>query len=203
MSLPSDSIKQKCRTLRTAISRYEGTTETLQKNLIDIQARLIEAKDKIETLLSCRAFFQKEAEVAQEDVITLLSSVVSMALADVFPDPYTCVIESGIKRNSTEAVVLFEREDVKVEPKDSAGGGPVDVASFAARVAFVHLSRSQPIIIADEPFKYVSRNLLSKCPEMLHMLSEKLGMQFIIISHLEEVIADADNVITIHKGCVK
>ena len=197
MSLPSDSIKQKCRTLRTAISRYEGTTETLQKNLIDIQARLIEAKDKIETLLSCRAFFQKE------DSKVITSSVVSMALADVFPDPYTCVIESGIKRNSTEAVVLFEREDVKVEPKDSAGGGPVDVASFAARVAFVHLSRSQPIIIAYEPFKYVSRNLLSKCPEMLHMLSEKLGMQFIIISHLEEVIADADNVITIHKGCVK
>ena len=52
-------------------------------------------------------------------------------------------------------------------------------------------------MIADEPFKFVSADYMPKIPEMLKMLSEKLKMQFILVSHIDAIIEGADNVITI------
>ena len=139
--------------------------------------------------------------MVQKEIVDTISNLMSMALADIFPDPYTCVIETGIKRNATEAKILFEKNGMKLDPKDAVGGGPIDVASFSGRVAFVHLSGDRKVIIGDEPFKFVSRDLLNKCPEMLKTLTT-LGHQFILISHLPEVIEAADNIIEVENGSV-
>ena len=202
MTYPSDCLRDRHTKISKVIAQRKADKDAVLSNIAHLEEKIENSRKVHNALLTCRVFFQKEAEVAQEDVVNVLSGVTSMALADIFPDPYTCVIETGIKRNSTEAVILFEKDKVKVEPKDATGGGPIDVGSFAARVAFTHLSQARPLIVADEPFKFVSRNLLSKCPEMLHMLSEKLGMQFIIVSHLEEVIEAADTKIYVQGGRV-
>ncbi len=153
-------------------------------------------------MLKAREFFQSEAEIAQKETVDTISMVITRALEDIFPDPYGCVVKTGIKRNSTEAQIMFVRNGNEIDPKDSAGGGPIDVASFAGRVAFVHLSGDRGLIICDEPFKFVSRDFLYKCPEMLKTLSDLLGHQFILISHLPEVIEAADNLIEIENGVV-
>ena len=117
----------------------------------------------------------------------------------MFPDDYECVIEftgSGAK------LYLKKGEDIIEDPINSVGGGVIDIASFAARVAFIFLSGSSRTLIADEPFKAVSSDLRVKIPEMLQLLSEKLGVQFIIVSHLQEIIEGADNVVFIKDGAV-
>ena len=86
---------------------------------------------------------------------------------------------------------------------DSISGGMIDVAAFAARVGFIFLKGSRRVLIADEPFKGVSDDFKSRCPEMLRLLSEQLGMQFIIISHMKGMIDGADNVLTISNGELK
>lgn len=187
--------------LKDKIADLKGQKKAVENQITDMETVLDETALNIDGLTKAREFFQHQADIAQKEIVDTISNLISMALADIFPDPYTCVIETGIKRNATEANILFEKDGMRLEPKDSVGGGPIDVASFAGRVAFVHLSGDSKVIIGDEPFKFVSRDLLDRCPEMLKTLTS-LGHQFILISHLPEVIEAADTIIEIEAGKV-
>ena len=181
------------------VERMKGQKEAIEKQVENLEESLDLIVLNIDGLSKAREFFQFQADAVQKEVVDTISNLISMALADIFPDPYECVIHTGIKRNATEASILFEKGGMLLEPKDAVGGGPIDVASFAGRVAFVHLSGDRRTIIGDEPFKFVSRDLLDRCPEMLKTLTA-LGHQFILISHLPEVINAADNIIEVESG---
>ena len=71
-----------------------------------------------------------------------------------------------------------------------SGGGAIDVASFALRVACLMLSRSQPrkILILDEPFKMISRDHnRQRVRELIETLSKEMGIQIILITHDPEL----------------
>jgi len=74
------------------------------------------------------------------------------------------------------------------------GGGAVDVAAFALRMAFIAIRGGRPILVLDEPFKFVSVDLQNKCSDMIKELSRKLSIQVIMVSHLPEIISGADRI---------
>ena len=163
------------------------------------------AKERVVTVNKARAYFQEIAETTQRDVADTLSVIITSAIKAVFDtDEYRCEIIFGTARNQSDAkLILVKGEEEIDEPLDSISGGMIDVAAFAARVGFIFLKGSRKVLIADEPFKGVSEDFKGRCPEMLRLLSEQLGMQFIIISHMKEMIDGADNVLTISNGELK
>ena len=171
---------------------------------------IVEYTDKLEIIAEkkivtekARAFFQVHAENTQREISDTLSVIITSALRSVFPDDYECIIEFGTKRNQTEAKIIFKKgEEIIEDPINAVGGGVIDIASFAARVSFIFLSGARKVLIADEPFKAVSADLRDKIPDMLKLLSDKLDMQFIIVSHLPELINGADKVVSIKEGKV-
>ena len=172
--------------------------DSLYDTVEDLYEKLEETRTYQELILKVRAFFQNIAEEVQQEVAETICTITTSALFAVFPDdPYECKIRFKIKRNIIEAELYFERDGEEFHPVDDSGGGVIDVAAFAARVAFIFLSGAKKLLIADEPFKFVSKDYLPKIPEMLRMLSEKLNMQFIIVSHIHEIIEGADNVIRV------
>ncbi len=172
--------------------------DSLYDSVEDLYEKLEDSRSYSELIVKVRAFFQNIAEEVQQEVADTICTITTSALFAVFPDdPYECKIRFQVKRNIIEAELYFERDGEEFHPVDDSGGGVIDVASFAARVAFIFLSGSKKLLIADEPFKFVSKKHLSKIPEMLKMLSEKLKMQFIIVSHISEIIEGADNVIKV------
>jgi DNA repair exonuclease SbcCD ATPase subunit len=84
---------------------------------------------------------------------------------------------------------------------DAAGGGAVDVAAFALRVASWSMQRprTRPVIILDEPMRFLSPDLQPKASDMLQELSQKLGLQFIIVTHEEELTQQVDKVFEVLK----
>ena len=66
------------------------------------------------------------------------------------------------------------------------------MASFGARLAFWSLEKKyRPVIICDEPFKFVhGREEQENLSEMLKMLSERLGIQMIIVTQDVEIEGD-------------
>jgi DNA repair exonuclease SbcCD ATPase subunit len=51
----------------------------------------------------------------------------------------------------------------------------------------------------DEPFKNLSKDLQSKAGEILKLLSQKLGIQIIMITHEQELMEIADKTFEIQK----
>lgn len=184
--------------IENIVENNRAKIDSLYDTVEDLYEKLEETRTYNELILKVRAFFQNIAEEVQQEVAETICTITTSALFAVFPDdPYECKIRFKIKRNILEAELYFERDGEEFHPVDDSGGGVIDVAAFAARVSFIFLSGAKKLLIADEPFKFVSKDYLPKIPEMLRMLSDKLNMQFIIVSHIHEIIEGADNVIKV------
>jgi DNA repair exonuclease SbcCD ATPase subunit len=129
-----------------------------------------------------------------------VSAITNMALDSVFQGKYVFNIKFIAKRNNSEAYVsLTDKEGNELNPLDSNGGTIVDIIAFAMRLTMWRLAnpRRRNTIIMDEPMKFVSRDLVPLAGDMIKTLSDKLGIQFIIVTHIPEFVERADKVIDI------
>ena len=138
------------------------------------------------------------AKIVQEQAHKQISEVVTRCLRAVFEEEaYEFGIVFEQKRSKTEARLVFLRNGEEMDPLKSSGGGAVDVASFALRVACLMISRPtlRRTIILDEPFKFVSEEYRPKAAKILELLSIEFCIQFIMVTHLKEF--ERGNVITL------
>lgn len=130
----------------------------------------------------------------QEQLQYRISDIASMALSAVFENPYELVAEFVQRRNKTECDLFFQRDGEKIDPLNASGGGAVDIASFALRTASwaMNIPRTSDVLLLDEPFRYVSEDLISKTGEILQKIADELGLQFVIVTHEEALMDFAD-----------
>lgn len=179
---------------------YCARAEYAKSKLFDTQKQLEKAEQDYQNALKAREIINIVAKDTQQQLEIRITNIVSMALAAVFPDPYQFKLVFNERRNQTEADLLLVRDGEELSPVEGAGGGVLDVVSFALRIAVLLMSNYRRIIILDEPFRHLSADLQPKASEMMKMLSDKLGIQFIMVSHEEGIIDCADNIITIKQG---
>ena len=88
------------------------------------------------------------------------------------------------KRGKTEARLVFTKEGMEIDdPRDESGGGVVDVASFALRLACLLLSKNRRFLVFDEPFTHLhGKEYQEKMGELLVALAEEKGVQMLLAS---------------------
>lgn len=186
-------------TLRERWYSLQGQRETYAKQLGEKKQQLADKLAEMDRVVTAQLVIQEVARKTQEELRFRIESIVTMALEAVFSDPYQFVIEFEVKRNQTEARCVFERDGERVDPMTATGGGAVDIAAFALRVTLWSLRRPRPraTLLLDEPFRFVSRDLQLRAGMMMRELSEKLGVQFIVVTHNKDLIDAADRVIEV------
>lgn len=198
------NIMSRIQEIRKQYERQVGEKRQIEKSLAQISIDIKEQKRDLRRHEQAREIIRQVGLKTQQQLQYHISDITSLSLEAVFPDPYKLIVEFVERRNKIECDLYFEREENKINPLLAAGGGAVDVASFALRVACWAIQRpkSRNVLILDEPFRYLSTNLLPKAGEMLKQISEKLKLQIIMVSHAEELIESADKVfqIKIRKG---
>lgn len=131
---------------------------------------------------------QAVAERAQRATYASVAEIVSRCLEAVFDDPYVFTMEFVRRRGRTEIDLLFERDGQALDPMSAAGGGVVDVASFALRLAAILLAGpgTRRFLALDEPFRFVSKEYRPRLRSLLEELSEKMGVQILLVTHMDE-----------------
>jgi DNA repair exonuclease SbcCD ATPase subunit len=194
------------------INQFRKNLEQLKGRRKQIESKIQENKTNIklykrekEDSEKAQVIIQKVAKETQDEIIIHISDIVTLALNSIFDEPYEFKLDFVPKRGKTEADIYFLKEGKKIDPMKSSGGGAVDIASIALRIALWSLSNRNNTIILDEPMKFLSKNYLEKAIDMIKMLSEKLKIQFLIVSHIEELVEKADKVfyLLIKKGITK
>jgi DNA mismatch repair ATPase MutS len=73
------------------------------------------------------------------------------------------------------------------------GGSTLDVIALALKIILwaIEAPRSRSLIIMDEPFRFTGK-LVGKCVAIVKEISHKLGIQFIINTHSDELLDIAD-----------
>ena len=163
-----------------------------QRKRKEVTEQLEYVKDREEGIKKARIIIQTVAQETQKNLEYHLSDLVTSCLHAVFPDNIKFVVNIEMRRGKTECDLLFEEFDKQYKPLEGSGFGPVDVASFALRVCFWSLKKNRPVFILDEPFRNVSPDLQNKVSAMVKKLSDKLGIQIIMVSHQEEINVAAD-----------
>lgn len=191
----------KIRNLRATVEQKRGKKEQIENQIQSLHSDIKALKKDIKRHEKAREVLKIVALKTQQQLQYHISDITTMALEAVFPDPYDLVAEFVQRRNKTECDLLFERYGERIDPLSASGGGAVDVASFALRVASWAMERPRlrNTLILDEPFRYLSVNLLPKASEMLKRVSEDMKLQIIMVTHSEELMEGADKVFTVER----
>jgi len=184
--------------LRQRFSKLEGARDILLSQHDSLSVEAAALTTKFVNIEKAQLIIQAAAKLTQEQLSYRVSELVTLALAQVFDDPYELVLRFENKRGRTEAILLFkDSSGQEIEPMEASGGGAWDVASFALRVALWSLEkpRSRATLILDEPFKFLhGEGPQRRVSEMLKDLSTRLHMQFIIVTQEEWGAEFADRV---------
>ena len=158
--------------------------------LEDLKKQQQDVKERLKTSLDCQELAQIVAQGVQQRAHSMIAKVVSQCLETIFDEPYEFQIVFERKRGKTEARLIFQRDGMEIDPMTSSGGGVLDVAAFALRLAAITLTKphARRIIIMDEPFRFVSEAFRSRIKDMLESLAEEYGFQFIMVTHIKELI---------------
>lgn len=143
-------------------------------------------------ILPAQTLLQRVAQETQTKIRVHIENIVQMALDAVFPDRYQFHIAFETKRGKTEARIYLEHDGHESDPMVSHGGGVVDILALALRISAYTLSNTQNVMVMDEPMKWVSRDLQESAAEIIVQLSHELELQFIINTHIPEIISVAD-----------
>ena len=179
------------------ILRASGVRQSAQEQLTRAVAANAAAASRAKAIEEAQALLQTVAKETQEQLVFHISDVVQAALESCFPSQYVFRFTFELKRGRTEAEIGLEKNGIAVNPMDATGGGVVDLMSFALRIACWGISKTRNTIVLDEPFKFLSVspvNLRERAGEMLKTLSEKMGLQVIMVTHDHEMIATADRI---------
>ena len=167
--------------------------QTCEELLSQRRKRNDEIKQEVETILKSQSILQQVAKEVQSKLSLKIDSIVNLGLATCFADEYHFKLEYVIARGKTEVEFnLYDIDENPVDPMNQNGGGLIDILVFCLRVAVYSISHTSNIMVFDEPFKYVSKGLREKTAELLHTLSEKLNIQIIEVTHIEELMENSD-----------
>lgn len=176
--------------------------DVIKSDLLAYQKALKDCVNEKVAAEEARSILQLAAKKTQEKLEVHFSDLVTKAFQAVLKKPYNFSSKFIERRNKTECDLKLERDGVYYAPKFTSGGGVIDIASFALRLAYWKLEKSSPVIIFDEPFRFSSKSMLPKIAEMLKALSTEFKLQVILITHIPELAEIADKVFEIENGSV-
>jgi len=177
----TEELKNRVNALRQKYQDTKKLRGTEKEKLKEVKARLND-------ILRAQEIAQEAAEQIQQQVHKQISDIVNKCLQTIFDNPYEFKIRFVSKRGKTEAELIFMRDG---RERKNVGGGVVDVVAFALRLSSLLLTNNPvaPVEILDQPFGNVSKahGYLERVPEMLLMLAEEFGIQFIQVTHVDEL----------------
>lgn len=187
--------------LRRQLDRMQGAKQAAARRVDEVQGNIERLECEVEDSRQAQTIINTVARETQSQLEYQLGDLGSMAQAAIFEDPYRFGAEFEISgRSGTVCRFYFERGGGRFEPLAAAGGGPVDVASWALRPSILPMSGRRKTLWLDEPFRFLSRVYQPRAAAMLREVSQRLKIQIVMITHSADLLASADRVFTVRRG---
>lgn len=199
---------QAIQALRRKLERRKGQRNQLQKVIDRLETQIRTNKRNFIRHEKALEIVKHVGLKTQKQLEYHLAEQVSLAMDAVFDDPYRLKVDFLEKRGKTEVELLFTRRGMEFPPIGSAGGGAIDVASVALRVAYWSMRRdkkARPLLLLDEPFSQLKgEDANRRALSIIQELSHKLKLQIIMVSDervpREDIMNNADKVFQVVQG---
>jgi len=194
--------------LRRRLEHKKGQRDQLQQTIDQLGRTVKMDKRKLSRHERALEIVKQVGLATQKQLEYHLSEQVSLAMEAVFDDPYKLKLNFQEKRGKTEVEILFTRRDLEFPPLGSAGGGTIDIASLALRIAYWAMRQDRkirPLLLLDEPFSQLKgEDANRRALAIVQEISNKLGLQIISVSDermpREDIIENADKVLHVEQN---
>lgn len=186
--------------LSLATRRVDAELERLrllQEREAELEAESGRLTKDVEAAEQALALAQVTAEETQRELALELTGLANEAVRCLFPK-YTFEAEAVHRAGRMEVEFsLVDKAGNRTSPLLSNGGGVVDLLAFALRVVGIKLAGASPLVVLDEPFRFLSSamGLRAKAGELLSQLRSELEADFLIVSHDPELVSQADELV--------
>ena len=187
--------------IRTATSKAQGSRLHLSEALASRELQIARSLEDTAAFEDVQRLIQETAQEVQEGIRFHIQDIVQHALDAIFGDTYKFLVEFTVSRGRTEARLLVEKGgNVMDDLMEDEGGTLVQIVAMALRIAVWTLAPTDNVLIFDEPGNQVSAQYKPVFAEIIRGLSQRLGIQILMVSHDDTYIATADRVFTVTQG---
>lgn len=173
-------------------AKKELYTKQIKVTSLEIQT----AAEDMQAIDLARDIVKKAAAITQQNLILHLSELVTECIQSILDREYVFQIIISERGGSSFLKTCLECNGKQYDPMEDNGGTVVDIVAFAMRIACLILDskNSRLFMLLDEPFRNVSRDLQPFVADLIHRLSDELGIQFVIITHELDIIPEHKNI---------
>lgn len=178
--------------------------EDRKHQLRDTLQDIIIAEDKIDLFKKTSNFLNKFSSSLRDSVSKKIEILVTQILQKILKDDrYNFKINFIQRKNSVDAVFLLydKLNNSEVDIINSSGGGVADIISTILFFIFLEIHNPKSdFIIFDEVGKHISADKRSEFFKLLKDLAKEYNKQIIYVSHQQEILDIADNIIKLDVG---
>lgn len=187
------------RQLSQDVSRWKGRREHASDLLERSREKHERGERQMEALEQAIQVLQAATETRRQELKTRVESLVTRGLRAVFGrEDYEFTFKVSLKRDVFGVIPMLRSKygdrEIETTVAGSRGGGIANVVAFLLRVIVMSLARPKvaPVLVLDESFSMVSADKLRGVASLLRELNETAGIQFVLVTHKEELLDAAD-----------
>lgn len=181
------------------INKKKGERNVLRRQLKELVEKEEVLIKESKAIIKAKTIAQVVAQKTQENIEFHISKLITTGLEAVFPEPYSFKLKFVTRRSKTEVDLIFTKYGKEIlDILGSGGGGVADIASYLLSIAVFSIHPTRPLFIRDENFKFLHSEVFQeKASRMLKKVSEKFGIQIVLISDQKALYKYADNIINV------
>jgi DNA repair exonuclease SbcCD ATPase subunit len=189
--------KQKLDEWNTDLQQRLGVRNNLIRQRKASKRKELECQEIANNASKSLSFVEESVKRIRDKTLRSVESVTNEALKKIYTDQDIRIeCHFSIKRDRSAVTIRYAKNmpDGKVLKRnpEGSGCGVSDVVSLALRMVLIRATGSEPILIADEPFKWIGRDQIPQAAALLKYLAQELGIQIIVTSHHPQLKEYAD-----------
>lgn len=200
MDVELRSLVNRIQTMQRELDQLTGQARHVASQGQQIQREITELGTEIDCYDRVMAVLSSIGETRQAAAQAQIEALVTRGLHTVFGDELSFHILTSKrgKQAQVEFMVRSTLADGRVIDTDimaARGGGLAAVVGFLLRLVVLLLSKPasrDSILVLDEPFAHLSKEYVPLMAEFLRDLTDKSGVQVILVSHQDEFLDVAD-----------
>jgi len=198
-------------TIQRQVHIWEGQYELLEKQRTEGLRLHAELRDNEVAHDSALVVLQELESAWRGKYEDALAALGGQSLSTIWEKPIGVKLETTIKRGVANLDIVLVKEGKKVRIKGGSGGSVAQVlgATLAIIVTLSSSPALRPLLVWDEPFNMVAAAQRPALCAVLRELTNRLGLQFLMSAHEDELMDAADtayNILPDGRGtaeCVK
>lgn len=188
------SIDERLENLERLVLREKTKKEVSGEERLKLQLSKEEKTRDSTVLLQVVELFKSLGGETQETLLASLKKFVTFGLQSVFGSLYSFNPVMVTEGKDVKVDFYVKTDEVEGKVTDAKGGGVAELVSILIQIYFMRVLKDEfrQVMILDTPMIHISKRYHGKVSALLKQLSEKLGMQIVLLTNTESFAEYAD-----------